>query len=178
MPAVERPDGGRISWEAHGGGPLVLVAHHTLWSYPAVYDALVQDLARDHCTVWYDPRGCGSSSQRGPYDLDTDAGDLESVAQATGGGAVAVAVGNGLNRSARVAAARPDLIAHVVAIAPSPTALLPRSELQGSDMLGASESVVDMLRQLLATDPRTALRMMIAAVNPDLDEDQLRARVD
>jgi pimeloyl-ACP methyl ester carboxylesterase len=177
MPTVERPDGVRIHWEAQGKGPVVIVAHHMLWSYPAIYAPLMADLARDHRAVLYDPRGCGRSSQRGPYDVETDARDLEAVADAAGGGAVVIAVGDGLNRTARAAAARPDLIAHVVAIAPSPAALLPRGELEGSDVLGASQSVIDMLLQLLSTDPRAALHSMIAAVNPDLDEEQLRERI-
>jgi pimeloyl-ACP methyl ester carboxylesterase len=178
MPAVERPDGVLLHWEAQGEGPVVMVVHHMLWSYPAIYALLLADLARDHRAVVYDPRGCGRSSRSGPYDVETDARDLEAVADAAGGGAVAIAIGDGLNRTARAAAARPDLIAHVIAIAPSPAALLPRGELQGSDVLGASESVIEMLLKMLSTDPRAALRTMIAAVNPDLDEEQLRERVD
>jgi pimeloyl-ACP methyl ester carboxylesterase len=178
MPTVERPGGILIHWEGQGDGPVVLVAHHTLWSYPALYAPLMADLARDHHAVLYDPRGCGRSSRVGPYEVETDAHDLETVVAAAGGGAVAIAVGDGLNRSARAAAARPDLIEHVVAIAPSPAALLPRRELEGSDVVGASQSVIDMLLQMLSTDPRSASRTMIAAVNPDLDEEQLRERVD
>jgi pimeloyl-ACP methyl ester carboxylesterase len=174
----KRPDGAEIHWEEWGQGPLALVVHLTLWSYPGIYQGLIEDLSKDHRVVTYDPRGCGSSSARGPYDMDTDADDLQGVLEAAGGGAAAIAVGDGLNRAARVAARRPDLISHLVAIAPAPGAILPRSELAGSGVLGASESVIEMLLQMMATDPRAALRTMISAVNPDLDEERLRRRVD
>jgi pimeloyl-ACP methyl ester carboxylesterase len=173
-----RPDGAEIHWHEHGRGPIAMLAHLTLWSYPSIYEGLISDLSKDHRVVTSDPRGCGSSTARGPYDMDTDADDLQAVLEAAGGGAAAIAVGDGLNRAARVAARRPDLIAHLIAIAPGPSAILPRSELAGSGVLGASESVIEMLFQMMATDPRAALRTMISAVNPDLDEEQLRRRVD
>jgi pimeloyl-ACP methyl ester carboxylesterase len=175
---VRRPDGAEIRWESLGKGPLVSVAHHTLWSHPAIYTGLVQDLARDHRVVLYDPRGCGDSSRHGPYDLETDAADLQAVLEAAGGGAVAIAIGNGFNRTVRVAAARPDLVEYMIAIAPAPAVFLPRSELKGSEVLGASESVIEMMLQMMRTDPRAALRTMISATNPSLEEDVLRKRVD
>jgi pimeloyl-ACP methyl ester carboxylesterase len=155
-----------------------VLAHHTLWSYPGIYGELIADLARDHRIVYYDPRGCGRSSPHGPYDPESDAGDLGAVAEAAGGAAVAIAVGDAFNRAARVAAARPDLISHVIAIGPAAAAFLPRAELKGSGVLAASESVIDMLLQMMTTDPRAALRTMITVVNPDLAEDELRERVD
>jgi pimeloyl-ACP methyl ester carboxylesterase len=178
MPFVERPDGIRIHWEAQGEGPLVVLAHHTLWSYPGVYAELVSDLARDHRVVLFDPRGCGQSDRQGPYDMKTDTMDLVGVVEAAGAGAVAIGTGDGFNRTARVAAQRPDLISRVVAVGPAAAAVLPRSELEGSGVLAASESVAEMLLQMLSTDPRAALRSVIAAINPGLDEDQLRERVD
>ena len=104
---LQRPDGAEIHWEEQGEGPTVVLTHHTLWSYPAIYGDLIADLARDHRVIVYDPRGCGRSSRRGPYDADTDAGDLEAVAEAAGGAAVAIAVGDGVNRACRVAAIVP-----------------------------------------------------------------------
>jgi pimeloyl-ACP methyl ester carboxylesterase len=178
VPAVERPDGVLVHWEAQGEGPVVIVAHHILWSHPGVYGNLMADLARDHRAVLYDPRGCGLSSRVGPFDIHTDASDLAAVAEAAGGGALVIAVGDGLNRTARAAALSPEAITNVIAIAPSPAALLPRRELEGSEVIGASESVIAVLLQMLATDPRAALRSMIASVNPDLDDEQLRERID
>jgi pimeloyl-ACP methyl ester carboxylesterase len=173
-----RPDGAEIHWEECGEGALVLVAHMTLWSYPSIYRCLIDDLSTDHRVLTYDPRGCGASTVLGPYEMDTDADDLQGILEAAGGGAVTIAVGDALNRAARVAGRRPDLIPHLIAIAPTPAAILPRSELTGSDVLGASESVIEMLLQLMTTDPRSALRTMISAVNPGLSEESLRERVE
>jgi pimeloyl-ACP methyl ester carboxylesterase len=178
MPEVERPDGAEIHWERQGRGPLVLVAHQILWSYPAVYADLIGDLARDHVVVTYDPRGCGRSSRTGPYDIPTDTGDLLAVAEAAGGGALALAVGYGYNLVARVAAQRRDLIPHVLCVTPAVAAMLPRSELKDSGLMGASDSVIEMVMTMFDTDPRTALRTIISATNPELDEEALRERVD
>jgi pimeloyl-ACP methyl ester carboxylesterase len=178
MSFVERPDAVRIHWEAKGEGPLVVLAHHTLWSYPGVYRSLISDLARDHRVVVGDPRGCGRSDRRGPYDGPTDAQDLLGVVEAAGGGAVALGMGDGFNRTARVAAARPDMVTHVIAVGPAAAAVLPRSELKGSDVFAASESVIEMVLRLFDTDPRAALHSIIAAMNPELAADQLRERVD
>jgi pimeloyl-ACP methyl ester carboxylesterase len=178
VPQIERPDGVEIHWEAHGEGPNVLLTHHTLWSYPLVYERLIADLARDHRVVLYDPRGCGESSRRGPYDFETDAGDVQGVIEEAGPAAVAIAVGDGVNRVARVAVARPDLISQVLAIMPGVAAMLPRQELKGSDVMLASDSVIEMLLTMMNTDPRAALRTLIASINPDLDEQDVRDRIE
>jgi pimeloyl-ACP methyl ester carboxylesterase len=176
--SIIRPDDAEIHWEAQGEGPVVLIAHHSLWSYPAIYDGIVADLSRDHRVVIYDPRGCGSSSRRGPYEPMTDAADLTAVAEAAGDAMVAIAVTEGFNRVARVAAAQPDLIYHVIAIGPAAAAFLPHAELEGSEVLAASDSVIEMLLQMMRTDPRSALRTLLTAVNPGVEEEALRARLD
>jgi pimeloyl-ACP methyl ester carboxylesterase len=178
MAKVTRADGAEIHWETRGEGPTVVIAHHTLWSFPWVYAKLIADLARDREVVVYDPRGCGQSSRRGPFDLETDAGDLEAVIEAAGDAAVVLAVGDGLNRTARVAVARPELIAAVLAVVPGTAAVLPRSELQGSGVIAASDSVIEMLLQMMSTDPRAALRSLVTMQNPDYGEAEVRDRVD
>ena len=178
MATVARPDGVEIHWEGQGRGPVVVIAHQLLWSYPQVYANLIRDLAADHLVVTYDPRGCGESSQQGPYDAETDAGDLLAVMETVGGPAVALAVGYGYNLAVRVAARRPDLISALVTVQPAAAALLPRSELKDSGVLAASDSVIEMLMQMMSTDPRTALRTVLSATNPELDEDGLRERLD
>jgi len=177
VPAVERPDGVQVHWETRGSGPLVLVVHQILWSHPGVYEELIGDLARDHRVVTYDARGCGSSTRQRPYDADTDAADLLAVAEAAGGRAVALAVGYGFNLAARVAAARPDLIETVLSVQPAAAAVLPRSELRHSGVMAGSDSVMEMFMQMMSTDPRTALRTIVAATNPGMDEEKLRERV-
>jgi pimeloyl-ACP methyl ester carboxylesterase len=175
---LERPDGVEIHWEAQGEGPLVVIVHHVLWSYRQIYSDLIEDLARDHRVVHYDPRGCGQSSRRGPYDVETDTEDLLAVMGAAGLGAVVVAVGYAFNFSVRAAARRPDLISHILAIGPAAATVLPRSELKGSEALAGSDSVAEMMLTMMGTDPRAALRTLIAASNPGLDQDILRERVD
>jgi pimeloyl-ACP methyl ester carboxylesterase len=174
---LERPDGVELHWEVQGQGPLVVIVHQLLWSFPQVYAELIRDLARDHRVVTYDARGCGASTRRGPYDPETDAGDLLAVAEAAGGEAIAIAVGYGYNIAARVAAARPDAISDLVCVQPAAAAVLPRSELRQADVIGGSDSVAAMVTQLMRTDPRAAVRTLLAAVNPDLSEDELRERV-
>jgi pimeloyl-ACP methyl ester carboxylesterase len=179
LPLLERPGGVEIHWQAQGEGPLVVIVHQILWSYPEVYADLIDDLARDHRVVIYDPRGCGQSSRRGPYEIETDAEDLLAVVgAASGSGAVAIGVGYGYSLAARVASARPDLISEVITVGPAAASILPRSELQGSDALVASDSVVEMVMQMMSTEPRAALRTVIAATNPELDEPRVRERVD
>ena len=178
MPALERPDGIEIHWEDQGRGPAVLIVHQLLWSYPQVYVDLIAELARDHRVVTYDPRGCGSSSGQGPYDTATDAADLLAVAEATGGAAVALAVGYGYNLAVRVAARRPDLVSAVVSVQPAAAAMLPRRELRESEVIAASDSVIQMLLQMLSSEPRTALRAVLTATNPELDDDALKERLD
>jgi pimeloyl-ACP methyl ester carboxylesterase len=175
---IERPGGVELHWEERGRGPLVLIAHQILWSHPGVYEELTGELAGDHKVVTYDPRGCGESSRQGPYDAETDSGDLQAVVEAAGGGAVALAVGYGFNLATRVAAARPDLISAVLSVQPAAAAVLPRSELRGSGVMAGSDSVMEMFMQMLSTDPRMALRTIVAASNPGMDEDTLRGRVD
>ena len=177
MHAVERPDGVKIRWEERGSGPLVVIVHQILWSYPQVYAELIGDLTRDHRVVTYDARGCGASTRVGPYDAETDAGDLLAVVEAAGGAAVAVAVGYGFNVAVRVAAVRPDAISDVLCLQPAAAAMLPRSELRGTDVIAASDSVLEMLLQMMSTDPRAAIRTLLAAANPELDEETLRERV-
>jgi pimeloyl-ACP methyl ester carboxylesterase len=174
---LQRPDGVEIHWEEQGRGPLVVVVHQIVWSFPQVYAELIADLARDHHVVTFDARGCGASTRRGPYDPETDAGDLLAVAEAAGGAAIAIAVGYGYNIAARVATARPELISDVLCVQPAAAAILPRSELRQADVMGSSDSVIELLMKLMRTDQRAAVRTLLGAVNPDLGEDELRERV-
>ena len=178
MPSpLQRPDGVELHWEEQGQGPLVVIVHQLLWSFPQVYAELIGDLALDHRVVTYDARGCGASTRRGPYDTETDAGDLLAVAEAAGGRAIAIAVGYGYNVAARVAAARLDAISDLLCVQPAAAAILPRSELRRAEVIGGSDSVVEMLTQLMRTDQRAAVRTLLGAVNPQLSEDELRERV-
>jgi pimeloyl-ACP methyl ester carboxylesterase len=174
---VRRPDGVEIHWEEQGRGPLVLIVHQLLWSFPQVYAELIGDLARDHRVVTYDARGCGASTRQGPYDTETDADDILAVAEAAGGAATALTVGYGYNVAVRVAAARSDAISDLVCVQPAAAAILPRSELRRADVIGGSDSVAEMLTRMMRTDPRAAVRTLLSAANPELSEDELRERM-
>jgi pimeloyl-ACP methyl ester carboxylesterase len=176
MPSVARPDGVEIHWESRGDGPLILILP-AVWAYPAVYDDLIDELARDRRVVTYHPRGFGLSSAAGPYDVRTDSDDLAAVAEAAGGSGLALAVANGLSYAVRVAAERPDLISTVAALGPAAGAVLPRDEMAGAGML-ASTSVGDMLMKMLETDPRSASHAIVSATNPQMGESELHERVD
>ena len=123
MPTVARPDDIEIHWEAHGEGPVVLVVHQLLWSYPQVYADLIEDLARDRTVVDLRPaRLRRLEPARARTTAETDARDLAAVAEAAGGPAVALAVGYGYNLAVRVAARRPDLISALVTVQPAAAA--------------------------------------------------------
>jgi pimeloyl-ACP methyl ester carboxylesterase len=174
VPFAERPDGARIHWEARGDGPLVVLCS-SLTSPPSVFGAVLADLERDHRVVCWDPRGCGESTPAGPWDMVTDAGDLEAVVGAAGGAAGAIGMANGAHHAIRVAADSPELVRWVVAPGGVP---LPPGAMRDSGGLGGSRSVVELLLSQVRADPRAALRSMLASANTQLSEDEVRARVD
>jgi pimeloyl-ACP methyl ester carboxylesterase len=173
MAILNRPGGVEIHWEEDGDGPLVVISSY--WSmHPSSFEPLTRELRDDHRVVTYHDRGTGSSSRCGPYDLETSAADLEAVIQAGGGGAVVVATADGCNRAVRVTARRRDLARAVVTIGGAPVA---RPALADSDGMIGSETVVEAFLELAGTDYRSALRGVMAATNPQLDEGGLRDRV-
>ena len=174
MPLLKRPDGVEIHWEEQGAGPLVVLATQ-FFSSPRVFGGLIDDLAADHCVVTYDIRGCGKSTRTGPYDVATDARDLAALIEPFGGPALVVGVGDGTNRAAKVAADQPDLVSAIVTPGGNPVG---REASQGSDALVDSPSVLQALMGMIETDYRAALRTIISAANPQLNEDEARDRVD
>ena len=174
MPELERPDGARIHYEVRGEGPLVVLSLGFA-ATPATYEGVVADLARDHRVVTWEPRGCGSSSEEGPFDIDTDAGDLLALIEELGGPALAFAAGHGVDVTISAAASDPDAIRAFVT--PGIVTAL-RQHLEGTEGFAASETVTEMLIQQLRSDPRGSVRATIGSLNPQLDDEGLRARVD
>jgi pimeloyl-ACP methyl ester carboxylesterase len=127
---------------------------------PAVCRRLVEELASDHRVLTYDLRGTGASSRSGPYDIETDAADLAALVEEVGGGALAIALGDGARRAVRAAAERPDLI-HTVAISGE----LPLGPIRAerSEALADSPAVLEALLELLEVDYRKGLRTMFAS---------------
>jgi pimeloyl-ACP methyl ester carboxylesterase len=174
MALLSRPDGVKIHWEERGEGPLVVLATQFFGS-PAVFEALISDLAADHRVVTYDLRGTGDSTREGPYDVATDAADLAALIENVGGPAVVIGWGDGCNRAVRVAAERPDIVGAIVTPGGNPVG---REASQGTDALVESPSVIEALLGMIETDYRSALRTIVGGANPNLSEEEARQRVD
>jgi len=173
MPELERPDGVAIHYDVRGEGPLFAIAGHWSWS-PEVFDSLYAELERDLSVLTYDLRGTGQSTRRGPYDMETDLGDLEALLEARGGAIGALALADAVNRIARLAARRPDLLVNAICFGAPP---VHRSNLGGEQALAGSDSVVEAFHEMIKRDYRGALRSMVAATNPQMDEAGRQARV-
>jgi pimeloyl-ACP methyl ester carboxylesterase len=173
MPTLTRPDEVEIHWESRGEGPPVVIC--MTWSgRPDALAGLIDDLVTDHRVIWFHTRGVGESTHRGPYDIDTDADDLEALLDELGAGpAVAVTLANATNPALRVAVRRPDLIATVI----TPGGLPLNEELLESGTSLASPSVIDALRQQIESDYRGATRTLISYNNPQMGDEEIRQRV-
>ena len=174
MPHASASDGVQLHWEERGSGPAVILVAY--WSLaPSVWSPITAELERDHRVIRYDDRGTGRSERVGPYDQDTCASDLEAVIEAADAApAIAICVMDGSNRAVRVAERRPDLISHVVAPGGMP---LSRRAISGTDAMVGSNVVVGAFMKQLETDYRGAVRGIMEAANPQMTQDELRARV-
>jgi pimeloyl-ACP methyl ester carboxylesterase len=173
MPFLQRDDGVKIHWEARGQGPPVVLASY--WSgHPGVYRALLDDLSADHRTVTYDARGCGQSTRRGPYDMETQTADLAAVVEAAGPPAVVIATADGANHAARLPARHRDLVHRVVALGTAPLGL---KSLKGKEGMIGSDTVVGAFLDMVERDYRGAMRTLLTATNPQMSEEELRERV-
>jgi pimeloyl-ACP methyl ester carboxylesterase len=170
---LRREGGVELHWEQRGEGPLVVIACQ--WSgHPPVFEPLIEELENDHRIVTYDARGTGRSTRRGPHDMSTGAADLCAVIEAAGGPAVIVTLAEACNRAVRVGANRPDLVAGIVAPGTLPVR---RSALAGTQALVTSDAVVDAFLEMLANDYRGAQRTMMTTSNPQMNEEEVRERV-
>ena len=173
MPELQRPDGATIHWEERGEGPLIVMVLQ-FFGGPSVFPDLIGELARDHRVVTYDLRGVGASSHQGPYDQETDKADLIALIEEVGGPALLIPMGDGINRAVRVAAERPDLALTVLSPGGNPVG---REAAQGTEALAGSDSVVEAVTGMVVTDYRGALRALYSNGNPQMNDDQLRDRV-
>jgi pimeloyl-ACP methyl ester carboxylesterase len=170
---LEREDGVEIRWEERGEGPLVVLAPYSIF-HPSVYDPIAAELVRDHRVVRYDDRGAGESSRKGPHDMNTGSGDLAAVIEASDGAAVIVGLGDATNRAVRVCAERPELVEAIVTPGGMPAGW---ERLEGSEAMASSDTVVNAFLSMCETDYRGALRSLVTAGNPQMSEEEIRARV-
>jgi pimeloyl-ACP methyl ester carboxylesterase len=171
---LSRPDGAKIHWEQRGEGPVLYIAHNPMVSMPGNFDALLADLARDHRVVTWDPRGAGQSSGGGPYDLDTDAGDLAALVEKVGLGGVSVSLGYS-PAPLELVGTQPELFAAVV-LAGFPQFAPPDGD--DPESLIDSGSVAAATIQMAGIDPRALLRTWMALGNPQLNEAELLERME
>lgn len=173
MPVADASDGVKLNWSERGAGPAVLLVPY--WSmHPSVFEPLVRELESDFRVVQFDERGSGMSTRVGPYDLETDASDLETVCEAAGPVAVALCLTDASNRAARVAARRPDLIESLVCVGSAPLSF---TTLEGSEALISSRAVLDAFMQQIENDFRGAIRAALSGANFGLTEEEVRVRV-
>jgi pimeloyl-ACP methyl ester carboxylesterase len=173
MPELERPDGTRIHYEVDGeDGPAVVLATYWWWC-PGVYGELLADLATDHRVVTYHLRGTGNSSRNGPYDMETDIADLEAVVEAAEGATIVLSTADSANRSAKLAARRPELVPSVVSLGTAP---ISRKAFEGREGMLASDTVVQAFLEMLEHNYRGGMRTLIEATNTQMSEDELRER--
>ncbi|MBC8090813.1 MAG: alpha/beta hydrolase, partial [Pseudonocardia sp.] len=117
-------DGVRIGYEVYGTGePTLLLPTSNPLVHARQWKAQVPYLARYFRVVVVDHRGNGRSDRpRGPaaYTVEQDVADLVAVLDATGTpSAVVVGLSGGARRGLQLAAAHPERVAGLIAIAPA-----------------------------------------------------------
>jgi pimeloyl-ACP methyl ester carboxylesterase len=174
VPFVERDDGVRLYWEEAGEGPAILFAHSYI-QHPGVFDGLLAELRSGHRIIRYDVRGAGGSTRQGPYDMETDIGDMIAVADAAGPLAAVITNGEATNRAVHVAAHNPDLIPYVISLESVP---LGRRQAEGTDSLISSGNVLEALVSMMRADYRSGITAAVQRGNPEMGPAALRERVD
>jgi pimeloyl-ACP methyl ester carboxylesterase len=176
VPKLRLPDGVELHWEERGEGPPVVISAPCT-SVPSAFTALGDELGRDHCVIFYDPRGTGQSTRTGPYDIPTDAQDLAHLLDELGEAAVLVAFGDALHRAVEASALRPELVLGVVS--PGVAALGSGRDYAGvEEGLASSPAVVGALVQLFENDYRAGLRTVVEGGNPQFSQEQVHKRID
>jgi pimeloyl-ACP methyl ester carboxylesterase len=160
--------------ETRGEGPLVVLAPG-VWSPPATFTPLLDDLAADHKVLTYDARGTGQSERVGPYDVLTDVEDMaEVVAAQSARPATVLGVGAGSIVGLQLMSQRADLVDAVICPSGSP---VNREVARGEDSIAGSRSVFDMLSEQAQRDFRGFLHSIVTSTNPQLDDAGVLERV-
>jgi pimeloyl-ACP methyl ester carboxylesterase/UDP:flavonoid glycosyltransferase YjiC (YdhE family) len=124
-------DGLRLYWERFGdGGPTIVLLPPNPISHSRIWKGQVHYLARHHRVIAYDGRGNGNSDAPDPSRPWLDgwwASDCLTVMDATGTEAAVLAgiCGDGVWPSIQIAAAQPERVLGIVALAPGVPLLTP-----------------------------------------------------
>jgi pimeloyl-ACP methyl ester carboxylesterase len=175
MGTLTRPDGVEIHWQSTGEGSPVVICDN-LFSIPDAFQPLVDDLKRDHTVIQYHPRGTGRSTRTGPYDLETDVGDLEALMEEAGAVVAAVGPANGGSIATLCAVRRPELIQAVIAPIGPPVSM--SQKFTDEQAMGASRSVNQAIETQLESDYRGIVRTMTVTGNPQASEEDHRKRTE
>ena len=115
------PDGVRLAFATHGGGPVIVKAANWVthleqdWVSP-VWRHWWRELGREHRVVRYDQRGCGLSDREPPHlSLDDFVEDLAAVVDAAGLERFAlIGISQGGAVATSYAVRHPDRVSHLV----------------------------------------------------------------
>lgn len=173
MPRLTR-NGVEIHWEERGEGPGLLIAHSTI-SMPSNFGSLLEQLATDHHVVTWDPRGTGESSRTGPFDIPTDSEDMAAVIEKSGHPVVAVSLGYN-PAPLTLVTKRPELVEAVVLVGGLPRLGSPEGAEDVS--LFESDAVVEVMLEMMESDPQGLLRTIISMGNPQMSEAEVRERLE
>ncbi|HUW03894.1 MAG TPA: adenylate/guanylate cyclase domain-containing protein [Acidimicrobiales bacterium] len=115
------PDGEGIAYATVGEGPVLVLAawwtsHLELDWQNREFRSFIEALAENHTVVRYDRPGVGMSERvERPFDLETEVGYLEAVAEATGSSPVdLLGISCGGPPTVMLASRRPDLVRRLV----------------------------------------------------------------
>jgi len=145
MPTVTSPDGTRIAYERHGGGPPLVLLHGGLTR--RYWAPLVPKFADDYTVLTPDRRGRGESGDTEPYSIEREVEDACAIVDAVGGDPVLF--GHSFGGLQAIETARVTSVAGVVAYEP---AYLPDAYRETADLAARMQAHLD------AGEPREATK--------------------
>ena len=176
MNTFRTADGAELSYDERGArGDLPLLFLHGWNGASALWEPIVERLAKNHRTIALDLRGFGASSGApGPYRVETFSDDLSALIMAADLDPLVV-IGHSMGAAVaqRFAVDRPDAVEGLVLIAPVPAGGLnysPKMDAMFRSLPGNRDATNAWLARLTHREPsadvREALRRAAAAVHP------------
>lgn len=112
--AVISADGTRIAYDVQGSGPAVILISQALADRKD-HRRLAAALASHHTVINYDRRGRGSSTEAGPWSIESEVEDIRALLDAHGGHASLIGASAGAVLALEAASRLGDRIGRVVA---------------------------------------------------------------